>query len=467
MALQDGGSPGAPRPDSRQLVRRWGAVLLRFAASLAILGTSLILFLAMGGNKTPDTKPPAAPDPPAVEVAVVQQHDRGIDFDVDGVVIPFQQIEVPAEVAGRVAFRSENCRIGHSVHRGDVLLKVDPQDYDLEVRRLDETVKQAQAELNELQVEVEAVKRQIELAKEDLAIKEREVRRYLAIEDPGVYTEAELDSVRLKELQARDALQTEIDQGTILEARRERLTSARELAAGQLEKARLDLARTAIVSPLDGVITREPIEQGSYVQRGGAAVVIQDTSCMEIRCSLHMKEMHWLWQSVSQPGDPATAEQTFHFPKTPVTVIYDMDSAQFQWDGTLQHYDGVRIDERTRMIPCRVRVPEPSAVRSVPGASRGAAPPSLMAGMFVIVRVHSKPDIPLLRLPEAAVQPGGTVWIVRDALLHEVPIRVAHASSEQVIVHDEQQGLKAGDLVVVSPLAAPTEDAAVSIMGEK
>jgi RND family efflux transporter MFP subunit len=434
---------------------------------LAILGASLIVLVAMGGNKTPDTKPPAAPHQPAVEVAVVQQHDRGIDFDVDGVAIPFQQIEVPAEVAGRVAFRSENCRIGHSVRRGDVLLKVDPQDYDLEVRRMDEMVKQAQAELGELQVEVEAARRQVELAKEDLAIKQREVRRYLAIEDPGVYTEAELDSVRLKELQARDALQTEIDQGTILEARRERLTSARELAARQLEKARLDLSRTEIVAPIDGVITREPVEQGSYIQRGGVAVVIQDTSCMEIRCKLHMKEMHWLWQSASAEPGLETNGRAFRFPKTPVTVTYDMDSVQFHWDGTLQYYDGVKIDEQTRMIPCRVRVAEPSKMRAGTPSPSGATPPSLMAGMFVTVQVHSKPQIPLLRLPEAAVQPGGTVWTVREEQLHEVPLRVAHATSKLVIAYDDEEGLKAGDLVVVSPLAAPTEGASVSIMGER
>jgi len=424
------------------------------------------VFFALGSGRAPRASTPTAAPKPMVEVAAVQRHERGIDFEVDGVVIPFREVEVPAEVAGRIAVRSESCRIGHTVKRDELLVKIDPQDYDLEVRRLDEQKKQAEAERFELNVEIEAQKRQIELAREDLTIKKREVGRYKRIESPGVYSQAELDESLLKELQSRDALQTEIDQLELLEARRERLDSACELAARQLEKARLDLSRTEIRSPIEGVITQEPIEQGCYVQRGGIVAVIQDTSCMEIRCSLQMKEMHWLWQSPEE-GEADRTEHPYRFPATPVTVVYDMESARFQWEGVLQYYDGGKVDERTRMVPCRVRVGEPSRVQVESPTSTTLNPPALMAGLFVTVEVHSRPKVPLLRLPEAAVQPGGTVWTVEEGRLHELPVRVAYATPENAIAYGDGKGLAAGDLVVVSPLAVPTENAPVSILGEE
>ena len=442
---------------------RWVATVGGTVFSLLILAVSVGVFVMLWYGKPPGKRVPLVVSKSAVEVVPVVQQDAGITFQVNGVVVPYQEIEVPAEVAGRVAWRSPNCRIGHTVHCGEVLLRIDPQDYDLEVRRLEEQEKQAQANLHEAQVQIAASKRQIELAKENLVIKKREVQRYESVTDPGVYSQSEIDTARLSELQARDALQTEIDQLETQEAHLESFTSACELVARQIDKAKLDLARTEIKAPIDGVITQEPIEQGNYVQRGGVVVVIQDTSCMEIRCSLRMKEMHWLWQSPVGVDNLSDTQQAYRFPETPVTVVYTMETAQCRWNGKLQFYDGAKIDTQTRMVPCRVRVCEPTKVAVEGTSSSQTSIPVLMTGMFVTVEVHAKPAISLLRLPESAIQPGGTVWTVEDNQLHELPIRVAHATSSEVVVYQDEVGLKPGDFVVVSALAAPTENAAVTI----
>ncbi len=441
-------------------------MVVRSVISVALIGAGVAIFAALGHGNPPGKREARAASKPIVEVQPVEQHAGGIDFEVDGVVVPFREIEVPAEVAGRIAFRSENCRIGHTVKQGELLVRIAPEDYDLEVRRLEEQEKQAQAELKELEVDVEARRRQIELAEEDLAITQRDLARVEKLRAQHVTSEAEIDAAKLNELQARDAVQTETDQLALLEASRERLTSACALAARQLEKARLELSRTEIASPIDGVITQETIEQGCYVQRGGVVAVIQDTSSMEVRCSLQMKEMHWIWQSSNEGSGPSRRENPYHFPRTPVTVVYAMSSARIRWRGVLQYYEGAQVDERTRMVPCRVRVDAPSEAK-VESASAAVSAPALMAGMFVTVRVHSKPAIPLLELPEAAVQPGGTVWTVKDGRLHEVPVRVAHATPEEVIAYADETGLAAEDLVVVSPLAAPVENAAVTLLGEE
>lgn len=449
-------------------VRRVLLVVARSTISLGLIAGGIAVVAALGGGNVPQTRRPADASVPVVEVTAVEPHHAGIDFEVDGVVIPFRQIEVPAEVAGRVAYRSENCRIGRTVRQGELLLRIDPQDYELEVGRLDEQRKQAEAEIHELDVETAAGTRQIELAQEDLAIKRREVERYERIDDPGVYSKSEIDTARLKELQARDAVQTEVDRLELLTARRQRLTSARELASRQSEKARLDLARTEIHSPIDGVITREPMEQGCYVARGGVAVVIQDMSCMEIKCSLQMHQMHWLWQSGEADAASQTRRSGYRFPETPATVIYELGGRSYRWDGTLADYAGVQVDPQTRMVPCRVYVREPAE----PGrASAADAPPGLMAGMFVTVQVHAKPKLPLFRIPETAVQPGNKVWLVREihsgtpplGKLHLASVRVAYSAAETVLAYGNDSPLGAGDFVVSSPVSCPAEGMTVEV----
>ena len=204
--------------------------------------------------------------------------------------------------------------------------------------------------------------RQIELAQEDLTLKRREVERYEKIDDPGVYSKSELDAAKLKELQARDALQTEKDQLELLEASRDRLGAAIDLGLAQLDKAKLDLKRTEIHAPIDGIITREGPEQGGFIQRGGMVAVVQDSSQMEIRCSLPMRQMNWLWQSNQSEADLPQTNNAYQLPETPATVHFDMGAATCNWHGRLAYFDGGQVDQQTRMVPCRVIVDRPKEV---------------------------------------------------------------------------------------------------------
>jgi RND family efflux transporter MFP subunit len=446
-------------------------VVGRSLLSIFLIGASIAVVMALGSAQRPQRKKPSDTILPLVEVSPILEHTGGIDFEVDGVVIPFREVEVPAEVAGQISFKSDNCRIGHTVKRGEILLRIDPTDFQIEGRRSQESLTQAKANQHELLVEIGARDRQIKLAQEDLDIKQREVVRYESIDDPGVYSKSELDAARLKELQSRDALQTENDQLELLEARKERLAAAVELAAAQLEKAQLDLSRTEIQAPIDGMVTQEIAEEGGYVKQGGPVVRIQDISRMEIRSSLRMREMHWLLHSTAEPTAPENTRDAYRIPETPATVSFEVGSTTYRWQGSLSYFDGGRVDKQTRMIPCLVYIQDPLDYETHNGSGRlknSSAAIALMAGMFVKVTVHASPDLVLIELPEAAIQPGNTVWTVapqgKTGKLHQTTIRVAHSHADTVLAYVDGDGLDAGKLVIVSPLAAPVEGGTVEIV---
>lgn len=456
--------------------------VLRTVFSLLIVGAAIGGFILLGKNKARTRKPDRSALP-KVETVIAVDHRGGIQFDVDGVVVPYRQINLAAQVSGQVAMKSPQCRLGCVVKKGELLLKIDPADYALEVRRLNEELSQADASIGELDAELESVENRVEAARKELAIEVRQLRRIEDLLKRRAGSESEADTARRAELTTRNALQTLLDEKQLIQRRRIRLESAKELGKANLDRAKLALSRTEIRSPIDAVVVVDNVEQDSYVQIGTEVVTLQESARLDVTCKLYAKQMNWLWQTQTEFDTQSMAESdssapernsVYRFPETPVTVTYQLGGVRYAWQGVIDRYDGAGVDAQTRMIPCRIHVEHPESVTVMPAASdragsSGAAdggsvtgplqrvsqPPTLMTGMFVKVIVNAKPPIPLVRVPGQAVGPGGIVWTVNKGKLKKKTITVATSAVDDVIAYQQPGGLVAGDAIVVSPLASP------------
>jgi multidrug efflux pump subunit AcrA (membrane-fusion protein) len=398
-----------------------------------------------------------------VETIIVVPHEGGLDIDVDGVVVPFREIDLSAEVSGRIAKRCELCRAGTYVTKGAALIEIDARDYEHEAERLRRELAQAAVSLDELDVEVTNAQSLLKLSKEQLALQRRELERQQSLAGKRIVTDSELDAAKRNELSALNAAMTLSNELQLLGTRRNRLESAQALCQSQLAKAELDLKRTKVAAPIDGVIIREMVEEDSYVQKGTSLVKLEDTSAVEVKCSLRMEDLYWLWcQSPTAPEPGPTRD--YQLPPAPVTIIYELGGRRYQWSGVLSRFDGIGVDERTRTVPCRVLVAKPrEVVVKDPGQGQPSpiGPPALVRGMFVTVHVHAQPRMSLFSIPQTAVQPGNTVWRVSDGKLSIVPIRVATTMNDRVLVYADGSGLEPGTKLVSSPLALATDGMAV------
>jgi RND family efflux transporter MFP subunit len=452
-------STARPRREPPQPTHSLAVDAVRIAAPLAVLAIGVVAFFALRGLKEAPVKAEEPNAVPTVETVVVAPHEGGLDFAVDGVVVPFREIDLSAEVAGRVATKAEVCRAGHYVARGTPLIEIDDRDYQLEAERLERELSQAGVTLRELEVEVTNTQSLIKLAKEQLTLQRRELERQRQLAGQRIVTDADHDKAKRDELTAINSLVTLENELQLLHTRRSRLESARDLWQSQLEKAQLDLARTKVSAPIDGVIIREMVEQDSYVQKGTSLVKLEDTSAVEVKCNLRMEELYWLWAQESSSAEAAAKSPTrdYQIPRAPVTVGYELAGRRYEWDGVLARFDGIGVDERTRTVPCRVLVANPRQVR-VTGGDKGAAgpvgPPALVRGMYVTVSVHTQPKTRLLSIPQQAVQPGNTVWQAVDGKLAIHRIRVADTAEDRVLVYADPDGLQPGMKLVSSPLAA-------------
>jgi multidrug efflux pump subunit AcrA (membrane-fusion protein) len=438
---------------------------VRIVAPIGVLMIGLAAFLTLRSMKELPVRGAEQTVAPLVETITVQPHRGGLDFSVDGVVVPFREIDLSAEVSGRIAKRAEICRAGNYVTRGTPLIEIDDRDYRLEADRLERELAQASVSLKELDVEVSNTKSLAKLAREQLVLQRRELERRQKLADKRVVTDTDLDEAKREELAAVNTLLTLENQIQLFQTRRSRLESARDLWTSQLEKAQLDLRRTKVEAPIDGVIIREMVEEDSYVEKGTSLAKLEDTSAVEVKCNLRMEDLYWLWSQAPTTGQPASSPtRDYQIPPAPVTISYELAGRRYLWDGVLSRFDGIGVDERTRTVPCRALVANPRKVR-VEGTGEGivgpVGPPALVRGMYVMVSVHAQPQTTLLEVPEQAVQPGNTVWLVVDGRLAIRRIRVADSANDMLLVYAEASGLEPGMKLVSSPLAMATDGMAV------
>lgn len=395
-----------------------------------------------------------------VEVASVEACDTGFEITVDGEVIPYREINLAAEVSGRIAKKSPNARAGTYVRKGELLFEIDKRDYELEVRRLRETVKQAGSSIEELDVEETNARELVALAKERLELQRNEVERFEGLKKKNATSTSQLENVRQAELDSKNSLQSLHNQITLIKARRNRLAQEQERAQTNLAQSELKLSRTEIRSPIDGIVIQDFAEQDDFVQPGGQLVRLEDTSRVEVRFSLRMDQLRWLWGSGSSPTEgAAVGGYTYELPKVPVEVGVELGGNRFSWPARLDRYDGAGITSGTRTVPVIAVVDDPTSVRVAEesGALPLAAPPTLLRGSYVAVEIPVGKGMNLVSVPAPAFQPNRTVWVFQDGVLHIQAVRAAYADNEKVVLMTDPALLAEGDLVVTSPLPVAEE----------
>jgi multidrug efflux pump subunit AcrA (membrane-fusion protein) len=447
---------------------------LRIMLPIIILGVAVAGFVGLKNLKKSPAADATKDLTTAVETVAVIKHEDEVKIVVNGEVVPFREVNIAAEVSGRVIEKKPICETGTYVNRGDVLFKIDDADYLIEERRLAKELEQAEAYIAELGAEIEGTLRRLQIAGLEVASAEEEYQRQSKLK--GIVSDSQIDKVKRDWLAAQNAEIQVRNLHQLLESRKLRLISAKELVEVQQKRAALDVERTTISSPSNGVITSEFAQQDGYVQKGATLLTIEDTSRAEITCQLLAEDEQWIWLShpdLRRRRDMADEPtRDYELPRTKATVIFKRGRFEYQWEGVLTRYDGLGFDAKTRSIPCRVEVEHPRREKIVgpPSLDHNYAvgPRALVHGMYVDVELHTQPQVDLFQIPIGAVRPGKVLWLVRDGKLTRTTVdivqhdQVGDTDQGMVVVYSPGSVLKAGDQVVVSPLSYPHEGLAVT-----
>ena len=390
--------------------------LFKYAVSIAILGGSIGAMFSLILLKEPPKDNPSNDHLPTVTTALVDHFTGTLSIRVSGLVVPYREVNIAAEVSGKIKEKAIACQAGQFVAKDTPLLIIDDADYQFELKRLQTELLQAKILRDELQQEVEGLKRSLTFAKEehDLHKKEYERRQQVG----SALSTSELDTAKRNWNQAERSLTELEDSLTLRTTGLSRLQNGIELSKIKISKAELDIQRTIILAPFAGVVVDDMVEKGDYVATGTTVVSFEDTSKAEIKFSLRADQLDQLIRfDDSNPVDLQDLK-AYQLPPLDLTIKENRPSSNWVWEGKLAGFDGNGLDQQTKTFPCRGIVDHPIVTHTM--GSR-----ALVRGMFLSVQIRlpiatdTVQKTPLLVLPALAVQPTGVVWQVDEGKLKD------------------------------------------------
>ncbi|MET1081042.1 MAG: HlyD family secretion protein [Pseudomonas sp.] len=198
-------------------------------------------------------------------------------------VVQAYVVQMATEVSGRVMDIAvvDNER----VKTGQLLFRIDPQPYQIAVAEAEAKLEQAGQNLGASTSAVDAAQAQLVSARAQRDNVREQTRRVTQLVERGVYARARLDEARAA-LDSSEAAVVKA-QADLQKAREELGPTGNDnpqfkQALAALEKARLDLVRTEINAPADGVITNLQLAVGQVVNPGQPALTFIDAGTIWI-----------------------------------------------------------------------------------------------------------------------------------------------------------------------------------------
>ncbi len=180
-----------------------------------------------------------------------------------GSVNPVTQVSVGTQVSGQIKellvdFNSE-------VKAGQLIAQIDPETFDYRVRQAQADVDAARASVLTAQANVLASRAALSRAQVDATEAQRDFERKQTLVDRQFIAQIEADRARALVNTTAELVKSAQAQVGVTEAQ---VQNARAIVAqreAQLAQARVDLSRTRITSPVNGIVIKRAVERGQTV----------------------------------------------------------------------------------------------------------------------------------------------------------------------------------------------------------
>lgn len=346
---------------------------------------------------------------PAVLVEVMKISAEDVNFLVSGQgnVEAKHATMMMAQVGGKVIELSPNFVAGGFFKAGEVLVKIDPSDYQVALKTAKANLAQAQAQL----------------AQESALAK-------VARDEWASLQMGEIPALGIREPQVASAV------------------AGVQSAEASVAKAERDLERTIIRAPYDGLLQSKLVDIGQFVSVNSQIGRIMSTDTAEIRVPLSDRDIAYV--NLPQPGDDLADAPR-------VQLTSQVSGQPVTWYGRMIRTEGV-LDMNSRVVYGVVEVADPY------NRNGDTHPQPLRFGRFVQLEVEGKFAQGLYRLPRYAVNQDNKVWLVdSDRRLELRSVNIVRAEANHVYV---DAGVSQGDTLVLTQLANALPSMKVRLPGD-
>jgi HlyD family secretion protein len=371
-----------------------------------------------------------------------------IILSATGYIIAAHKIEVASKVNGRVA--SIGVDKGDKVKAGQVLVRLEDDEYRAQLAQQKGQLANLQAKLEELQngsrpEEIEKARSDVNEAKADLANAQVSLERTRQLVKEGVLAKQALDDAQAKYdgYEAKVASLSRTLDLSVLGPRKEQIAQTLgqiDQAKGAVAYAQTQLDNTVIRAPISGTILDRNVEKGEFVTTGfvgdkgakGYLVTMADLNYLQVELD------------ISQNDFPKLGPQQ----KAIVTTDAYPDR---KYQGFVEQVSP-EADRAKATVQVKVRLKNPDSYlrpdmnATVAFYNEAAAKQASSAKRLIVV-------------PEGAVQ-NGNVFVVVNGHARKRPVTTDGSSQKGVLVAD---GLIGGEELIVSPPANLKDGAKVEV----
>lgn len=360
---------------------------MRIIRPIAIATMGSLLLLA--GCQKEEENAAAAPAMPPAQVGVIttKTEEAPITNELPGRIAATRTAEVRPRISGIVVERV--FQQGSIVKEGDVLYRIDPEPFRVQVESAEGTLRRAKA---------------VQLQAKQAADRQEQLRK------SNVASEQQFDDA-VAQLAAADA----------------------DVAIAQagLATAQLNLRYSEVTAPITGRIGRALITEGALVSANGAEALatIQQLDPVYADFTQSATDLIRL-RNALEDGDLMSDENS-----ADVTLVFD-DGTAYKHSGKLL-FSEAAVDETTGQVTLRGEFPNTEN--------------DLLPGMYVRVQIQQGIEKNAILVPQQAVQRDGSgqalLYVVNGENVLEVRrVTVGRAVGQRSVVTN---GLKAGEKVVV------------------
>ena len=338
---------------------------------LVILVGAVVLGSLMVALRGEVPRQPKVQPRPMVDVVTVSRGPVQLSIESQGTVQPKRRIELISEVTGRIVGVSEQLVNGGLVREGEVLLSIDPIDYQLAVAEAKAALADASLKLKEEQAEF---------------------KRGTAYKATNKQTNTEsLRQPKLLQVQAQY-----------------------DAAGERLRQAERDLENTKVKVPFDAIIDNKKIDLGQYVITGAVLMSLLGTDTAEIRLPMTANDIGFVAPAVLDSGVwPA------------VELRARLGKLKLSWQGRLVRSER-RVDELTRVYYLVAEVDDPY------GLHTDKTP--LTVGLFVDATLEGVVVEEASELPRSALHLDRFIYLVKEGALLKREVEVLRRDARSVVI---------------------------------
>jgi HlyD family secretion protein len=212
---------------------------------------------------------------------------------VTGTLNPVVSVQVGSQVSGQI--KELYVDYNSPVKKGQLIARIDPESFQLRVNQAMADLEAARATVLTQRANVAALHAEVSRARVNLAEAERDLKRNQALFEKNFISAAVLDKAQATydaAVQQVKIVQAQVAVGEAQVRNVEALVRQRE---AQLAQARVDLERTSIRAPVDGIVVKKSVEPGQTVAASLQApelfVIAQDLREMQVDASIDEAEI--------------------------------------------------------------------------------------------------------------------------------------------------------------------------------